>query len=486
MALTERPKGIQMEGGRARALDLASQKHADQINRWMKSRGSKARRGRKDIDARTALKMVIHKRLVEVLDLKKLTSDLKDREEGQDDPLRKQAQQAIVRLMDEEGQGIVDRLERERIVKEIMDEALGLGPLEDLLDDDRVTEIMVNRRDQVYVEMGGKLTAVDVGFTDDAQLMGVIERIVQPLGRRIDEKSPMVDARLPDGSRVNAIIPPLAIDGPSITIRKFAREPLEVKDLIGFGSITDEMADLLRSCVEAKLNVLISGGTGSGKTTLLNVLSSFIPVDERIVTVEDSAELQLKQPHVLRLESRPANIEGEGQVTIRDLVKNSLRMRPDRIVVGECRGAEALDMLQAMNTGHDGSLTTIHANSPRDCISRLETLVMFAGLDLPSKAIREQISSAIHIIVQQSRMSDGSRKVTGVAEITGMEGPTITLQDIFVFKQEGVDENRKVRGRFIATGFIPKFITKLEAMGIPLPRGIFANAQSAGAPKGRK
>jgi len=299
---------------------------------------------------------------------------------------------------------------------------------------------------------------------------------VHPIGRRIDEKSPMVDARLPDGSRVNAIIPPLALDGPSVTIRKFSKDPLTVKNLVDFGSITEEMADLLRSCVEAKLNILISGGTGSGKTTLLNVLSSFIPEDERIVTIEDSAELQLKQPHVVRLESRPPNIEGEGQVDIRDLVKNSLRMRPDRIVVGECRGAEALDMLQAMNTGHDGSLTTIHSNSPRDCISRLETLVMFTGLELPSKAIREQIASAINIIIQQARMTDGSRKVTMISEVTGMEGPTITLQDIFVFKQQGMDEDRKVIGRYVATGFVPKFITKLEALGIPLPKGIFADA----------
>jgi pilus assembly protein CpaF len=488
MGQMQRPQGIKIEGGRIVGLDAESSRQAAQIGQWMKSRGSKARRGRKSIDPRTALKMVIHKRLVEVIDLKKLNKEM-DESEEKEGALRKQAYAAVVRLMDDEGRSVTDRHDRERIVKEILDEALGLGPLEDLLADDNITEIMVNSRDQTYIELKGKLVEVDANFTDDAQLLGVIERIVHPIGRRVDEKSPMVDARLPDGSRVNAIIPPLALEGPSLTIRKFSKDPLTVRNLIEFDSITEEMADLLRSCVEAKLNILISGGTGSGKTTLLNVLSSFIPSDERIVTVEDSAELQLKQPHVVRLESRPANIEGEGAVTIRDLVKNCLRMRPDRIVVGECRGAEALDMLQAMNTGHDGSLTTIHANTPRDCISRLETLVMFTGLELPSKAIREQISNAIHIIVQQARMLDGTRKVTKISEITGMEGPTITLQDIFVYKQEGMDENRKVKGRYVATGFVPKFITKLEAMGIALPKGIFAEVQGAGpggyTPRGR-
>ncbi len=473
MGAVQRPRGIKIEGGRVVGLDEESARQAAEIGQWMKSRGSKARRGRKSIDPRTALKMVIHKRLVEVIDLKKLNKDLGDSDE-KEEALRKQAYTAVCRLMDTEGKSVTDRHEREKIVKEVLDEALGLGPLEDLLANDAITEIMVNRRDQTYIELKGKLIEVDANFTDDAQLMGVIERIVHPIGRRIDEKSPMVDARLPDGSRVNAIIPPLALEGPSLTIRKFSKDPLKVSDLIGFGSITEEMADLLRACVEAKLNILISGGTGSGKTTLLNVLSSFIPEDERIVTVEDSAELQLKQPHVVRLESRPANIEGEGAINIRDLVKNCLRMRPDRIVVGECRGSEALDMLQAMNTGHDGSLTTIHSNSPRDCISRLETLVMFTGLELPSKAIREQISNAIHIIVQQARMLDGTRKVTKISEITGMEGPTITLQDIFVYKQEGLDEDKKVIGRYVATGFVPKFITRLEAMGIALPKGIFA------------
>jgi len=479
MGQMQRPQGIKIEGGRIVGLDAESSRQAAQIGQWMKARGSKSRSSRKTIDPRTALKMVIHKRLVEVIDLKKLNKDLEESEE-KEEALRKQAYTAVCQLMDTEGRSITDRHEREKIVKEILDEALGLGPLEELLANDAITEIMVNRRDQTYIELKGKLIEVDANFTDDAQLMGVIERIVHPIGRRIDEKSPMVDARLPDGSRVNAIIPPLALEGPAITIRKFSKDPLTVRNLIEFGSITEEMADLLRSCVEAKLNILISGGTGSGKTTLLNVMSSFIPEDERIVTIEDSAELQLKQPHVVRLESRPANIEGEGAIMIRDLVKNCLRMRPDRIVVGECRGSEALDMLQAMNTGHDGSLTTIHSNSPRDCISRLETLVMFTGLELPSKAIREQISNAIHIIVQQARMLDGTRKVTKISEITGMEGPTITLQDIFVFKQEGMDEDRKVLGRYVATGFVPKFITRLEAMGIALPKGIFAEVQNAG------
>ncbi len=293
----------------------------------------------------------------------------------------------------------------------------------------------------------------------------------------------MVDARLKDGSRVNAVIPPLALDGPSITIRKFARDPFKVKDLVGFGSMTAEIADFLRACVQARLNIIISGGTGSGKTTLLNVMSSFIPAGERIVTVEDSAELQLKQPHLVRLESRPANIEGEGEINIRDLVRNTLRMRPDRIVVGECRGPEAIDMLQAMNTGHDGSLTTIHSNSPRDCIARLETLVMFAGLDLPSRAIREQIGSAINIIVQQSRLSDGSRKITQISELTGMEGQTITLQDIFVFRQDGVTQEGRVRGRYLSTGFVPRFVQDLQSRGIKLPTGIFG---SPGTPPGKR
>ena len=454
---------------------------AKELRGYQKKRGSKAR-SNAEIDARTATKMLIHKRMMEQIDLKKLDSEADD--EDRELQLREQVKKSVLAIIDEVGGHITDRAERRQIVKEVLDEALGLGPLEDFLADDAITEIMVNRRDCIFVERDGRLTLSEASFTDDAQLLGVIERIVAPLGRRIDERSPMVDARLRDGSRVNAIIPPLAIDGPCVTIRKFAREPFKVADLVRFGSMTDVIADFLRACVESHLNIVISGGTGSGKTTLLNVMSSFIPSRERIVTVEDSAELQLKQPHVVRLETRPPNIEGVGEVSIRDLVKNTLRMRPDRIVVGECRGAEAVDMLQAMNTGHDGSLTTIHSNSPRDCIARMETLVMFAGLELPSKAIREQIASAIHIIVQQARLPDGSRKVTQISEITGMEGQVITLQDIFVYKQQGLDEKGKAIGRFQSTGFVPKFVHTLKSRGIELPKGIFAGQPVV--PRGRR
>ncbi len=424
------------------------------------------------VDARTALKQRIHKRLIEVLDLKRLDQELKGKD-NKEELLRERTEQAIIAILDQDAPDVRDRDERKEIVREVLNEALGLGCLEDLLADDSVTEIMVNNPYQVFIEQKGKLILSDVKFTDEGQLRAVIERIVAPIGRRIDEKSPYVDARLKDGSRVHAIIPPLALDGSVLTIRKFSKTPYTYKDLCKFGSMTEEIADFLRACVEARLNIVISGGTGSGKTTLLNVLSSFIPTDERIITVEDSAELQLPQDHVVRLETRPKNIEGEGEVTIRDLVRNTLRMRPDRIVVGECRAGEALDMLQAMNTGHDGSLTTIHSNNPRDCLARLETLVMFAGLDLPSRAIREQISGAINMIVQQSRLSDGSRKITYITEVTGMEGQVITMQDIFTFKQTGVDERGKVVGKFVATGFIPRFVEGLQARGIKLPKGIF-------------
>jgi pilus assembly protein CpaF len=332
---------------------------------------------------------------------------------------------------------------------------------------------MVNGINQIYVERKGKIELSDVTFSDNNHVMHIIERIVAPLGRRIDESSPMVDARLPNGSRVNAIIPPLALDGPTITIRKFSEHPYSVKDLINFGTLTPNMAMFIRACVESRLNVVVSGGTGSGKTTTLNVLSSFIPDDERIVTIEDAAELQLEQDHVVRLETRPANVEGKGGIAIRDLVKNSLRMRPDRIVVGEVRGGEALDMLQAMNTGHDGSLTTGHANSPRDMLARLETMVLMAGMELPIKAIREQISSAVDLIIQQSRLKDGSRKITHITEVIGMEGDVITLQDIFVFNQKGKDEKGHIIGEFVATGIKPKFLEKLETAGINLPNDIF-------------
>lgn len=368
----------------------------------------------------------------------------------------------------------IPRLEKQRIVAELVQEALGFGPITPFLEDPEVTEIMVNGPYQVYVERRGKLELTEVTFRDDEHVMHIIEKIVAPLGRRIDESMPMVDARLPDGSRVNAIIPPLVLNGPTITIRKFFRNPLTIDDLIRFGSITPEIAKFLEACVRGRLNIVVSGGTGSGKTTLLNILSSFIPPDERIITIEDAAELQLRQEHVIRLEARPPNIEGKGAITIRDLVRNALRMRPDRIVVGEVRGGEALDMLQAMNTGHDGSLTTGHANSPRDMLARLETMVLMAGMELPVKAIREQIASAIDLIVHAERFKDGSRKVTYVTEVQGMEGDVIVLQDIFIFQQTGVNEQGKVVGRFISTGIRPKFIDRLEAAGIHLDPRIFA------------
>ncbi|HSN11530.1 MAG TPA: CpaF family protein [Propionibacteriaceae bacterium] len=368
--------------------------------------------------------------------------------------------------------------ERRRIIREVEDDVLGLGPLEALLSDITITEIMVNGPDTVYVEQKGKLTRSPVRFDDEAHLRRVIDRIVSKVGRRIDEASPLVDARLMDGSRVNAIIPPLAINGSTLTIRKFAKDALGVNDLIGFGTMTPDMADLLRACVQARLNVLVSGGTGTGKTTLLNVLSSFIPSNERIITIEDAVELQLQQDHLVRLESRPANVEGRGEVTIRDLVKNSLRMRPDRIVIGECRGAEALDMLQAMNPGHDGSLSTIHANAPRDAIARLETLVLLAGMDLPLRAIREQITSAIDLIVQIQRLRDGTRRVVAITEVHGMEGQTVTLQDIFLFDYSaGIDANGKFLGKPVATGVRPRFAERFEELGIYLSPRVFGGNQ---------
>lgn len=357
------------------------------------------------------------------------------------------------------------RIEEARLAQEIFDDVLGLGPLEPFLRDTTISEIMVNSPEQIYIERSGKLELTSASFRDNAHVLNVINRIVSSIGRRCDESTPMVDARLKDGSRVNAVIPPVALKGPSITIRKFSTKALQVSDLISFGSISPQMASFLESAVKGKCNIIVSGGTGSGKTTLLNVLSGYIPASERIVTIEDAAELRLSQDHVVSLESRPANIEGKGQIMIRDLVRNALRMRPDRIVVGECRSGEALDMLQAMNTGHEGSLTTVHANTPRDVISRLETMVMMAGFDLPVKAIREQVTSAVDLIVHQARLRDGSRKITNISEVLGMEGDTVTIQDIYVFKQDSVDRNGKISGQFVPTGIHPHVLKKIRENG---------------------
>jgi pilus assembly protein CpaF len=364
-------------------------------------------------------------------------------------------------------------VERERLVSEVRHELFGLGPLEPLLADPTISDILVNSHSKIYIERRGKLESTNVAFKDDEHLMRVIERIVSSVGRRIDESSPMVDARLADGSRVNAIIPPLSIDGPVLSIRRFGTEPLRMSTLIEKNAVTRDIADMLEMCVKARLNVLISGGTGAGKTTLLNALSAFIPSDERIVTIEDSAELQLQQPHVVRLETRPPNIEGRGEVTQRDLVRNALRMRPDRIVIGEVRGGESIDMLQAMNTGHDGSLTTVHANTPRDALTRLETMIQMTGMRLSDRAMRQQIASAINMVVQAARLSDGTRRVTSISEVTGMEGETITMQEIFQFERTGVDREGRVIGRFRATGIRPRFAERLKACGLQMPRIMF-------------
>ena len=377
---------------------------------------------------------------------------------------------------------VLTRNDRQRLFEAIAAEILGFGPIEPLLNDDSVTEIMVNGPRAVFVEQNGRLFRTDIRFRDDDHVMRVIERIVSPLGRRVDEAQPYVDARLPDGSRVNVIIPPLSLVGPVLTVRKFARRPLTPDDLVRLGTISQPMVDFLRACVEVRLNIVVSGGTGSGKTTLLNVLSGFIPGDQRIVTIEDAAELQLRQEHVIPLEARPANIEGNGRITIRDLVANSLRMRPDRIVVGEVRGAEALDMLQAMNTGHDGSLTTLHSNSPRDTLRRLETMVLMAGMDLPLRAIREQIASATNLVVHQERMRDGTRKITHITEVVGMEGDVVTLQDLFVYEQTGYDDGRVV-GRLRPTGIRPSFMELFELANIHLPAQMFGYGE-AGAWRG--
>ena len=415
------------------------------------------------------IKKRAHAELIKRLNLKRLTITGTS---GSD--LNTKAKETIHEIVNEIRIKLPEGLTKEEIEKELVNEAIGLGPLEELIDMPGITEIMVNGPDHVYVEYKGKLQRTDMSFADNAQVLAAIERIVSPLGRRIDESSPMVDARLKDGSRVNAIIPPLSLVGPSITIRKFSNNPLQVDDLVRFGSITHTIADFLDLCVKIRKNIIISGGTGSGKTTLLNILSGFLPDTERIVTIEDAAELQLRQDHVVRLEARPANIEGKGEVSIRDLVKNSLRMRPDRIVIGECRGGEALDMLQAMNTGHDGSLTTIHANSPRDALARLETLVLMSGFDLPLRAIREQIASAITLIVQISREKDGTRKVNCVSEITKMEGDIITMQDIFVYKQTGWTEDGKMTGEYVPTGNIPTFMDEITRAGLSCDISMFS------------
>ena len=413
------------------------------------------------------LKTKIHDRLLNLMDLSIIGS-------LDEAILRQEIRKLVEKIVSDNHFNIPLNLnERDRLFREIQDEVLGLGPLEPFMQDPTVSDVLVNTHKQVYVERFGKLELTEAGFKDEGHLRRIIDKIVSAVGRRVDESTPMVDARLPDGSRVNAIIPPLALDGSILSIRRFAVDPLELEDLLTLKTLTPEVGELLKGIVKARLNVLISGGTGTGKTTMLNVLSRFIPGNERIVTIEDSAELQLKQEHVVRLETRPANIEGRGEITQRDLVRNSLRMRPDRIIVGEVRGAEVLDMLQAMNTGHDGSLTTVHSNSPRDALMRLETLVALSGFTVAPGFIRKYISSALDIIIQLARLVDGSRKVVSFQEITGMEGEVVTLQEIFSFEQTGVDRDGRVKGRFVSRGIRPKFIDKFKAFGIPVPNELF-------------
>ncbi len=415
-----------------------------------------------------AIKRQVHQELLQRLDLKRLNAT-----QVRDDDLHQRVRSSLQQILGEIRERLPSGVKAESLLKEIYDEAVGLGPLEDLLADDSVTEIMVNGHNQIYIERDGRLERSDRSFFDDNSVLAIIERIVSPIGRRVDESQPYVDARLKDGSRVNAIIAPLTLGGPCITIRKFAKVAFTVEDFIAMDTLTADMAAFLQACVLMRKNIVISGGTGSGKTTLLNVISRYLPQSDRIVTIEDAAELRLGQPHVVRLEARPPNIEGRGAITIRDLVRNALRMRPDRLIVGECRGGEALDMLQAMNTGHDGSLTTVHANSPRDVISRLETMVLMAGMDLPVRAIREQIAAAIDVIVHEARLSDGTRRIVYISELVGLEGDRPTMQDLFEFKQSGLDADGKVRGVFRPTGSVPTFIEEAATKGVDLPHSMF-------------
>src|SRR4051794_7287989 len=411
------------------------------------------------------LKRHIHGKLVEKLDFTRV-KDL------QSDALRKDIRRVIEHLCDTENP-LLNRMERERLIDEILDETLGFGPLEALLKDPTISDILINGPVNIFVERRGKIEKTDIKFRDNEHLMQIIDRIVSKVGRRVDETSPMVDARLPDGSRFNAIIPPLALDGPTVSIRRFGSNPLKLEDLLNYKAFTPEMAMLMEACIKARLNIVISGGTGCGKTTLLNTLSSFIPGEERVITIEDAAELQLQQDHIVRLETRPPNIEGKGAILCRDLVKNALRMRPERIIIGECRGSETLDMLQAMNTGHNGSMTTLHANTPRDAQARMETMIMMAGLELPIKAMRQQISSAVDLIIQANRLQGGPRKVTSIMEVMGMEQDMIIMQEIFRYRQLGIDQNGRTYGQFEATGVRPTFVNRLEAAGIKLPSNLF-------------
>jgi pilus assembly protein CpaF len=424
------------------------------------------------LNKKKELEDVVTETLRQVIDTMDDTLVLEKMDTFQKKQFLEQINDTVDVILEEFGRHL-SQADKQKIVKYVSDEIFGYGPINSLIHDPSVSEIMVNGSQHVYVERDGKIMKTDITFRDNAHVIHTIDKIITPLGRRIDESSPMVDARLPDGSRVNAIIPPLAIKGPTLTIRKFATDPFTAEDLISFGTMTREMARFMKACVRARINILVSGGTGSGKTTTLNVLSSFIPEKDRIITIEDAAELQLRQEHVVTLESRPPDIEGKGQVTIRNLVINSLRMRPDRIVVGEVRGGEALDMLQAMNTGHDGSISTLHANNPRDALARLETMVLMAGMDLPLRAIREQIASAVDLIIHQARFNDGSRKIVKITEVVGMEGDTVTLQDIFVFKQTGLNEKGQVIGKNMPTGIVPKCMDKLKAFGENITMDVF-------------